>query len=172
MREADGRWRVGVSSETEGDTIRVFPPADLLESSYGNSAPGRISRVEADLTLRSFNPAVVSGDDVYFGILLQSLTGNSSAGIQVQAIGPTVINLARVQDGAANFVSQRSVNAVITRLRLEYDRENSVVFAYYNDSQIGSAVPLDAPDGMVLPVIFAKDGGVIIGVSSWRITLN
>ena len=172
LREADGRWRVGVSSETEGDTIRVFPPADLLESSYGNSAPGRISRVEADLTLRSFNPAVVSGDDVYFGILLQSLTGNSSAGIQVQAIGPTVINLARVQDGAANFVSQRSVNAVITRLRLEYDRENSVVFAYYNDSQIGSAVPLDAPDGMVLPVIFAKDGGVIIGVSSWRITLN
>ena len=172
FRPSDGSWRIGISSETEGDTIRVFPPADLLESRYGNSAPGRISRVEADLTLRSFNPAVVSGDDVYFGIILQSLSGNKSAGIQVQAVGPNVINLARVQDGAANFVSQRSVNAVIARLRLEYDRENGVVFAYYNDSQIGSALPLDATDGMVLPVIFAKDGGVIIGVSSWRITLT
>ena len=172
FRPLDGSWRVGISSETEGDTIRVFPPADLLESKYGNSAPGRVSRVEADLTLRSFNPAVVSGDDVYFGIILQSQSGDKSAGIQVQAVGPNVINLARVQDGETNFVSQRSVNAVIVRLRLEFDRENDVVFAYYNDSQIGSAVPLDAPDGQVLPVIFAKDGGVIIGVSSWRITLD
>ena len=172
FRSVDGSWRVGVSSNTEGDTIQVSPPADLLEKMYGNSAPGRVSRVEADLTLRSFNPAVVSGDDVYFGIILQSQSGDKSAGIQVQAVGPNVINLARVQDGEANFVSQRSVNAVIVRLRLEFDRENDVVFAYYNDSQIGSAVPLDAPDDQVLPVIFAKDGGVIIGVSSWRITLE
>ena len=64
------------------------------------------------------------------------------------------------------------MNAVIARLRLEFDRPNSVVYVYYNDSQIGSAIPFDTQENDVVPVIFAKDGGVIVGVSSWRITLE
>lgn len=167
----DGSWRLGIASQTDGETAFHFPPPDLLDSQYGNQAPRRISRIEAHLTLRSFNPAVVSGEDVYFGILFQSTSGGENAGIQVQAVGPNVINLALYANNQADFVSQRSVNAVIARLRLDRDPLTGIIFAYFNDSQIGAGIPFVAPDTEVVPVIFVKDGGVVVGVSSWSITL-
>ncbi len=167
-----GTWRIGVNSETEGDTIFLFPSAQLLDRSYGNNAPKRIRSIEASLTLRTSNPAVVSSEDIYFGILFQSASGSKNAGIQVQAVGPNVINLARYHNGEADFVSQRSVNAVIARLRLDLDTANGFAYAYYNDAQIGAGIPFSAPDDQVLPGIFVKDGGVIVGVSAWRITLD
>lgn len=167
----DNSWRLGVAGETEGETTFHFPPPELLDRKYGNKAANRISRIEANITLRSFNPAVVSGEDVYFGILFQSTRSSENAGIQVQAVGPTVINLALYANNQADFVSQRSVNAVIARLRLDRDPLTGAVFAYFNDSQIGAGMPFVPPDAEVAPVIFVKDGGVVVGVSSWSITL-
>jgi len=43
----------------------------LLETYYGNNAASRIRRVEVELTADDFNPSVISGDQVYFGALLQ-----------------------------------------------------------------------------------------------------
>ena len=168
----DGTWRLGIASQTDGETTFHFPPPELLDSKYGNQAPRRISRIEAQLTLRSFNPAVVSGEEVYFGILFQSTRGSENAGIQVQAIGPNVINLALYANNQADFVSQRSVNAVIARLRLDRDPLTGIIYAYFNDSQIGAGIPFVAADAEVTPVIFVKDGGVVLGVSSWSITLE
>jgi len=168
----DGSWRLGVGTETEGETIFFFPPEDLLDDLYGNDAPSRITRIEADLTLRTFNPAVVEAEEVYFGIMFQSTDDSSNAGIQIQAVQPTVINLALYQDNEANFVSQRSVSAVIARLRLDRDPVTGQVFAFFNDSQIGDPMTFVDPDAPIVPVIFVKDGGVIIGVTAWRVTLN
>lgn len=168
----DGTWRLGVGSETEGETIFFFPPRELLDEQYGNDAPRRITRIEADLSLRTFNPAVVSGEEVYFGLMFQSINDGNNAGIQIQAIQPTVINLALVDDNEANFISQRSVNAVIARLRLDRDPTTGNVIAFFNDSQIGDPIEFLDPDDPIVPVIFVKDGGVIVGVTSWRITLN
>lgn len=168
----DGAWRLGVGSETEGETIYFFPSHDLLDEKYGNDAASRITRIEADLTLRTFNPAVVSNEEVYFGVMFQSINDGNNAGIQIQAIQPTVINLALVDNNEANFVSQRSVNAVIARLRLDRSIDTGNVIAYFNDSQIGDPIEFLDPDDPIVPVIFVKDGGVIIGVTSWRITLN
>lgn len=168
----DGSWRLGVGTETEGETIFFFPPDDILEDIYGNDAPTRITRIEADVTLRTFNPAVVSADDVYFGIMFQSTQGSDNAGIQIQAIQSNAINLAIYEDNVANFVSQRSVNAVIARLRLDRDLNTGEVIAFFNDSPIGDPIDFLEPDAPVVPVIFVKDGGVIIGVTAWRVTLR
>jgi serine/threonine protein kinase len=168
----DGAWRLGVGTETDGETIYFFPPKEILDSTYGNDAPSRITRIEADLTLRTFNPAVVSNEEVYFGIMFQSTNDGNNAGIQIQAVQPSVINLALVENNEANFISQRSVNAVIARLRLDRNIETGNVFAFFNDSQIGNAIDFLDPDDPIVPVIFVKDGGVIIGVTSWRITLD
>ena len=165
-------WRLGISGEGDGDTILLSLPPQLLDSAYGNDAPARIRRVEAELTLRSFNPAVVASDEVYFGILLGSAYGGDNAGLQVQAVGPNVINLARYQNGQADFVSQRSVNAVIARLRLDLDIPNGLVFAYFNDSQIGAGIPFAPAQSAAAPAIYVKDGGVIVGVSAWRVILD
>jgi serine/threonine protein kinase len=168
----DGAWRLGVGTATEGETIFFFPPENLLNDVYGNNASSRITRIEAELALRTFNPSVVDSEDVYFGIMFQSTADSNNAGIQLQAVQSNVINLAQYVDNTANFVSQRSVNAVIARLRLDRDTETGNVVAYFNDSQIGNPIEFLPPDAPIVPVIFVKDGGVIVGVTAWRITLQ
>ena len=168
----NGSWRLGVSGETDGETIFLFPPADLLNRSYGNDAPGRITRLEAELTLHSTNPAFVTNDQVYFGVLLQSADGERNAGIQVQQVGPNIISLALYKDNEADFISQRSVSNVITRLRLERDPSTGAISAYFNDSRIGDSIAFVGAEEDIEPVIFVKDGGVVIGVSAWQVTLD
>lgn len=168
----DGSWRLGIDSQTSGETIFFFPPAELLNRQFGNDAPRRISRIEATLTLRNANPAVVSDDDVYFGILFQSTSSGDNAGIKILAVEANVINLALYENSETNFVSQRSVNALIARLRLDRDPTSGSVTAFFNDSQIGAPMRSIALDEAVAPVIFVKDGGVTVGVTAWQITLD
>ena len=169
FRRQNGSWRLGSADVTEGETLFLYPPADLLESNYGNGAAGRISRAQAEITLQSTNPAE---EEVYFGLAFRSADGDEIAGIQVQQVGPQVISLALYQDGEADFVSQRSVNNVIARLRLERDVASGTVSAYFNDAPVGEPMDFAAVDAGVLPVVFVKDGGVVIGVSAWDVTLE
>ena len=164
-----GSWRLGSVDITAGDAIFLSPPADLLERSYGNQAARRISRLEAEITLHRTNPAE---EDIYFGIALSSAAGDKTAGIQIQQVGPKVISLALYQDGEADLISQRSVNNVIARLRLDRDRSSGAVTAYYNDSPIGDAMSFVGADEDILPAIFVKDGGLIIGISAWDVMLE
>ena len=170
-RQGDA-WRLGADEEREGETIYHFPPAELLNRSYGNEAPRRIRQLEAELALRSANPTLVADDEVYFGILLRSAAGDDSAGLQIQQVGPGVISLAIVAGGEADVISQRSVNNLIARLRLDRDPSSGAVSAYFNDSQIGDPIAFAPADAAVLPVLFVKDGGVVVAVSAWNVTLD
>ncbi len=168
---ASGSWRLGHSSLSEGDTIFHAAAADLLDRSYGNEAPTRISRLQAEIALYSTDPTLAA-DQVYFGILLRSVDGSENAGIQIQQVGPDVISLALYQNGEANVISQRSVNNLITRLRLDRDPVSGAISAYFNDSGIGEPMEFLPANSALEPVIFVKDGGVVIGVSAWEITLD
>ncbi len=168
----DGSWRLGIDSQTRGETLFFYPPAELLNQQFGNDAPRRISRIEANLTLRSFNPAVVSDEEVYFGILFQSTSSADNAGIKILAVQANAINLALYENSETDFISQRSVNALIARLRLDRDPTNGRVTAFFNDSQIGEPMRAIAANDAVVPVIFVKDGGVTVGVTAWQITLD
>jgi hypothetical protein len=167
----NGSWRLGAGGETDGETIFFSAGADLLERSYGNAAPSRISRVEAEIALHSTDRGG-AGDDVYFGILFQDAAGGGEAGIQIQRVGPDVIGLALYKNGEADVISQRSVNNMITRLRLDRDRSTGAISVYFNDSRIGEPIQFIGGDAPLEPVIFVKDGGVVIGVSAWEITLE
>ena len=168
---ASGAWRLGLSGETAGDTLVLAPPADRLNRSFGNEASKRISRIEAELALHGADPDL-DPSEIYFGLLFQNANGDSSAGIQVQQVSPDVISLALYQNGAADVISQRSVTNLITRLRLDRDPSTGAVRAYFNDSLIGDSIDTLPPDAALEPAIFVKDGGVIIGVSAWQITLE
>lgn len=167
---ASGSWRLGRGESGEGETIFHAPPADRLDRHFGNEASGRISGVEAELALHSSDPALGS-DDIYFGILLRDADGKR-AGIQVRQVGPDVISLALVREGEARAVSQRTVNNLIARLRLDRDHATGVVSAYFNDSRIGEPIAALPADASLEPVIFVKDGGLVIGVSAWEVTLD
>jgi hypothetical protein len=163
-------WRLGVGSESGGDTIFITLPPDILELFFGNNAATRISRVEATLTLTTFNPPLVIDKEVYFGLLLQSVDDPANAaGLKIELAQPGVINLIQ-QDGAeTHTISQRSVGAVVARVRLERTEGGQIVILF-NDEQMGQPVQLDGTG--VIPVLFVKDGGVIVSVTDWSITLR
>ena len=170
FNQQNGSWRLGALEAADGDTLVLSPPADLLESSFGNQAARRITSVEAEITLLNTNPSLVSGADIYFGIALQDLSGGDIAGIQLQQVGQSVISLGHYRNGAADVIAQRSVNNMIARLRLDHDQSSGALSAYFNDSPIGEPMSFAAED--ILPAIFVTDGGVIIGVSTWDLTLE
>jgi hypothetical protein len=165
-------WRMGTGVAQTGDILYITPPPDLLEAAYGNNAAARIRRVEADLTLVTFNPAVVSARDVFFGIVLQSAADGSNAGIRLQVVDTNGITLTRVLNNETQFLNQRSVNTIIARLRIDRDMDSGRLSLYFNDIPMGDSfgfLPADAP---VIPALFVKNGGVVVGVNAWRVTLR
>ncbi len=166
-------WRLGIGAETPGDTIFLSLPAEFLETYYGNNAASRISRVEATLTLQSYNPPLLLDNEVYFGILLQDAANPAnSAGAQISLVQAGVINLAQHTGDTTRTVSQRAVGAVTARLRLDRDATTGNVTVYFNNEQIGQPLTLVAGNAAVLPVLFVKDGGVIINVTDWSVSLR
>jgi serine/threonine protein kinase len=167
-------WRLGVGSSDSPDATLYLPmPADLLETYYGNNAAARIRRTEATLSLLTFNPTLLDSKDVYFGLLLQSVDDPKRvAGIHVEVAQANVINLAQRSGDAVNYISQKSVNTVIVRIRLERDPSDGKVTVFYNDAQLGKPIDFLRPDAPVIPVLFVKNGGVIISVTGWKIALR
>ncbi|MBC7814899.1 MAG: hypothetical protein H7175_27325, partial [Burkholderiales bacterium] len=85
-------WRLGVG-QGDGGLIVIAPPADFLETQFGNNAATRISRIQVTMALTTFNPAL-DADEIYFGALFQSVEDPAiTAGLQVQVPQPGVINL-------------------------------------------------------------------------------
>jgi hypothetical protein len=166
-------WRLGVGEDTGGDTLLIALPADLLETYFGNNAATRIRRLEAEVTLTTYNPSLLATNEVYFGVLLQSATNlDQTVGMHVQLVQPGVVNLGLRSGDDVQVISQRSVNAVIVRVRLERDEENGEITVFFNGEQIGDPLPFAGPEAPILPVLFVKEGGVIVSVSEWAVTLR
>lgn len=166
-------WRFGVGMDTPGEVLRIPLSVDTLETYYGNNAAGRIRRVEATMTLTSYNPPLLLDNDVYFGLLLQDATNPANTvGMQVTLAQAGIINLGARTGEEVRNISQRSVGSVTARIRLERDLNNGAVTLFFNNEQIGQALPF-VPVGQALePVIFVKDGGVIVSLSDWTVALN
>jgi len=165
-------WRMGSGSTSSGGIFYIIPPAELLEKAYGNNAVNRIRTVEANLVLRTFNPSVVSQNDVFFGVLMQSALDGNNAGVRLQVVDTKVITLTQVLNNETRFLNQRAVNTIIGRLRVERDVNTGAVSLYFNDIPLGEPFTFLDADAPVLPVLFVKDGGVVVGVTSWTVTLR
>jgi hypothetical protein len=168
-------YRFGVGSATSGDVIYLVPPFDLIEESFGNDAATRIRSVEVTMKLDTFNPNVIdAGEVVFYGIGFESVSDGNNVGIQIEVVNDNVINLMSVSNNSATFLRQRSISSIydLVRLRIDRDTVTGNVLLYLNDEQIGTAIEFIPPDAAVLPVLFVKDGGVIVSVVNWRVTLR
>ncbi len=167
-------WRLGSGATTQGEDIAISPPADLLETHYGNQAVTRIRRTEARLTLTSYNPAVVGEEDLYFGLYLQSPDDDSQrAGVHVQVVpGTNVVNLSLINGEEVLPVLQRSYNVITLDLRIERNIATGDITVFVNGAQLGGTIEGFEAEEPLLPVVFVRDGGVIVNVTSWRITLR
>jgi hypothetical protein len=171
-------WRLGRGVLGEG-VIVIALPEDFLEAYYGNNAATRIYRMEVELTLQTYNDPLVIDGQVYFGATLQSVENPSTmAGLQIQAVDTNVINLGQRTSGFENpdegvtVISQRSVGSIVVSVRLERDQSNGGVVAFVGGNQLGSAMEFVGAQAPILPALYVKDGGVIVYVTRWTITLR
>jgi len=170
FRREGEAWRLGSAEASREPTRLLTIPAEQMLRAYGAGAPQRLSRVEAEMSLHSANPELSSADELYFGIALQSADTGELVGIQVQQLEPRVIQIALRQNDRVTVISQRSVNNVIARLRLERDAPTGFVTAYFNDSLLGEPMTLEG--GGALPALVVKGGRMIVGVASWSLRLD
>lgn len=170
--ELDGAsWRLGEGAQTGGDEIVIPLSADVLETFYGNNAAGRVRRFEAGMNLLTYDPSLPQGQ-VYFGLSLRSADGTREAGVYVEVVDLNTLNLYRRIDGELELVTTRTVNTILTRLRIDRDTSNGLVRLHFNDDQLGDAIPFGAADAAVIPALFVKDGGVVVNVPRWQAILR
>lgn len=165
-------WRLSAPLAGDDPLAVLRLPPDLLETAYGNNAASRITRMDVELTLLSFNPQLVDASQVFFGAALQDAASSGLAGLHVQLVQPGVINLGRREGDRIETISQRAVNAVVARIRLERDPTRGQVTLYFDGDPVGQPVALARPDGAVLPVLYIRRGDVIVSVNRWTLTLR
>jgi hypothetical protein len=169
-------WRMGIGEGDGPGAIFISIPPELLEARYGSAAASRIRRAEATLTLITFNPALLTqgeGDQVFFGAMMQSVENPAQAvGLQVQVAQPGVINVGQRNGETVNIISQRSVNGYIVRVRLERNEDNGDISVFFNEEQLGQPMDFTAPEAPIIPVLFVKNGGAIVHVTDWTVTLR
>ncbi len=169
-----GTWRLGTGEETPGDELQITFPPETLDLFYGNNAPARIRRTEATLSLASFNPTLLDSEDVFFGLMLQDVNDPTQrAGIYIQVVNLNVLNLfQRIGDQKPVFVRQLSVNNILTRIRIEHDPITGDITVFLGNALVGEPIPFVSPEASLQPVLFVKDGGVIVNVTNWRVGLR
>ncbi len=168
-------WKLGLANDpgANANAMIVRLPVAALEQRFGANAAVRINSVEATMALITYTPSLVAAQQVYFGAGLESSADpTKNIGLQVLLAQPGIISLGPRVNGAAQFISQRSVTAVVVRLRLQRDPVSGVVTLFYNDEQIGQPVLFAGPDDAIVPVLFVRGGGVIVNVTDWHVTLR
>lgn len=167
-------WRLGTGASASDGIVAIVPPPELLNARYGNNAPTRIARMEATIALITFNPPLLIDDAVYFGVALQN--GENPAdvlGVQLHLSGQNALNLAQRQGTTTNVVAQRAYTmGRAMRVRLERNFAEETITIFIDNTQVGQPIRFTDRDAELLPVIYVKEGGVIVHVSEWAVTFR
>ncbi|HVU12814.1 MAG TPA: hypothetical protein VHD90_16160 [Phototrophicaceae bacterium] len=167
-------WRLGIGSAVQGGTvINIAIPQDTLDALYGNDAADRIESMSADLELATFNPPLLIDNQVYFGMMLQPINQpDRPVGAQIQVAQPGLFNIGQRVGSTVTISMQRSVGTPVAHIRLERDLLNNELAIYVNNEQVGASIPFAGTNNPVLPVLYVREGGVIVHVTNWQITLK
>ena len=111
------------------------------------------------------NDVVAAGASV---VLMPADDAARAVGVQLNLVQDEVYNIARRVGNQVNVNAQRGLNGNTARIRLE--RDGDMVALYVNNEQIGEPIPL--ADDNVIPAVYVKEGGVVIYLRSWSITLR
>ncbi len=169
-----GAWRLGVGSAVpNGTVISITIPQTVLDTIYGSDAAARIISVDAEMELVTFNPPLLIDNQVFFGMMLQPVNDPArSVGAQIQVPEAGVFNLGQRIGSTVTITSQRGVGAQIARIRLVRDLTKNTLTMFVNNDQVGSAVNFPGSDSPVVPVLYVREGGVIVHVNHWSINLR
>jgi len=162
-------WRMGTGSPSTNEVYTLAIPAEILDIRFGGRPAGRITSVQVEIELATWNPPLVLDDDVYFGVVLMPASDPARAvGVQLNLVENEVFNIARRSGNQVNVNAQRGLNGNTARIRLQ--RDGAAVAIYVNNEQIGD--PITLTDDEVIPAVYVKEGGVVIYLRNWSLTLR
>lgn len=166
-------WRLGSGAPVgaEDGQVVVAPSGSAFDLRYGNAAPSRVLRTAVRFSLVTFNPPLLVDDEVYFGFALVSPDDGRRVAVEIRVVQAGLINVVLVDGDERTVISQRSDPANDIRLRLERDLVNNQVVVYYGGEALGLRLSLPA-DQPVVPALYVHDGGVIVHVLDWTVTLR
>jgi hypothetical protein len=172
LNDNDGTWRLGTGEFTGGDTAFIQIDPETLETYFGGSAAGRVFLMEGTLALTTWNPALAIDQQVFFGATLQNAANPAQqVGIDIRLVRDGVIRVGVRNGSEVSTISERAVSAYEVRLRLEYDERAGAISVFFNNERLGQPIPFSASAGLV-PALYVKDGGVIVYVSAWSVSLR
>lgn len=172
LNDNDGTWRLGTGEFTGGDTAFIQIDPETLETYFGGSAAGRVFLMEGTLALTTWNPALAIDQQVFFGATLQNAANPAQqVGIDIRLVRDGVIRVGVRSGSEVSTISERAVSAYEVRLRLEYDERAGTISVFFNNERLGQPIPFSANAGLV-PALYVKDGGVIVYVSAWSVSLR
>ncbi|HYO88374.1 MAG TPA: hypothetical protein VER79_06975 [Candidatus Limnocylindrales bacterium] len=167
-----GQWRLGAGEGGGGELLVVAPAAEAMNARFGADAAGRVVRTQADLQLITYNPPLLVDNDVYFGLLLQSVNNPANtAGLQIELAEAGVIRLSHRDGDTVTSVSQRTQGGALS-VRLERDLDANTVRVFVNGQPLGGDIPFVDADEPVVPLLYVHDGGVIAHAADWSVTLR
>lgn len=162
-------WRMGTGSPSANEVYTLTIPAAELDGRFGNRAAGRLNTVQATVELATWNPPLIIDQDVYFGVLLIPVDASQPpVGVQLSLVEDGVYNIAQRIGDAVNVNAQRGLSGNVARIRLM--RDGDLVAVYINNEQIGAPIPFT--DDEAIPALYVKEGGVILHVRAWSVTLR
>ncbi|MGJ3237437.1 MAG: hypothetical protein ACFE0Q_01900 [Anaerolineae bacterium] len=168
----EGGYQLETDASNPNGVVRIAPPLDFLEDAFGNNAASRITRVEVDISLLTFNPTLLDDEGgVFFSLNLESAVDGNSIGIQINAVNSTTIEVLSNRNGTLTPLRTRSVGSIVVRLRAERDADGNVALFLNDERLVEPTAFLDA-DAPLLPALIVRDGGVIVRVTNWRVTFR
>jgi hypothetical protein len=169
----EGGYRFGNGAEADGEVLQIAPPLDYFEASFGDNAASRLTSVEAEIALATFNPVLLNeADAIFFGLALQSASDGNIVGVQINVINSTSIEVRELQNNSTSPLRTRSVSTVVVRLRIDRDLQTGAVILFLNDEQLSPAISFLDANAPLIPVVYVRDGGVVLRVTDWRINLR
>ncbi|MBN2469898.1 MAG: hypothetical protein JXN59_04160, partial [Anaerolineae bacterium] len=162
--ELGGSWVMGTPDLNGGDDIlQIVLPADLLAQYFGPEAASRLRRIEATLTLRDYNGALLADEMVYFGLGLQG-ADESRVAAQALLVRADAMNVGARVGNEFRARTTLPINNATVNLALERYNDGMVEL-FLDGESLGAPRFLTAPNAPVTPYLFVQHGGVVITVT-------
>jgi hypothetical protein len=166
----EGTWQVGnpAAAGVRAPLIRLGP--EVLTLAIGVNAARYLRRVEAQVDLIAYNPALIPTGGVYFGVGLESLQGQRAA-VEGRLVGQNVLDLGMNLNG--RFQKKTQLPVTTPSLKIVIERRGDRTLALFVDGQLlGTSNAAYAPDVPLTIYLYTSTGDVQMNVNTLTVELS
>ena len=164
-------WKFGIGHKTEPEILSLGVPAEYLDAWFGEDTGTRITQTQASFTIRTINAEVISSEDIFFGILLYDIDSQQVGGVEIKADNPTNIQISQVNGDQLTWLTNQDASDQLVHIQIDRNPANGQIQLVVNGEPVGEPYTIFDPNSTVVPILFAKHGGLVINIDQWEITL-